>query len=73
MFVTGFSDKGGEGALKDGIVQNLSNARAERVKQMFVRNYKISASKITTEGYGCSVQPFAQNERNRCAIVYAIP
>lgn len=73
VFVTGFSDKGGEGALKDGIVQNLSNARAERVKQMLVRNYKISASKITTEGYGCSVQPFAQNERNRCAIVYAIP
>jgi outer membrane protein OmpA-like peptidoglycan-associated protein len=64
--ITGYADKGsgGHGATND----RLSKARAERVKQMLIRNYKIAASRIKTDYKGSSVQPFAQNEKNRVAI-----
>lgn len=63
--ITGYADKGTGNAR---INNNLSKARAERVKQMLIRNYKISASRIKTDFKGDSVQPFAQNEKNRVAI-----
>lgn len=73
VLIEGFSDKGAEGPLEKGIPQKLSDARTERVKQMLINNYKIDESLITTKGYGCRVQPFPLNERNRCVIVYIIP
>lgn len=57
---------------KQRIEMNLSKARAERVKQMLVRNYRIEANRITTTFYGSTRQPFTQNEKNRVALAYVI-
>jgi len=64
--ITGYADKGTGGSAQHNM--RLSQARAERVKQMLIRNYKISASRIKTDWKGFSEQPFTQNDKNRVAI-----
>jgi outer membrane protein OmpA-like peptidoglycan-associated protein len=63
--ITGYADKGTGSAR---VNNNLSKARAERVKQMLIRNYKISAARIKTDFKGDTEQPFTQNDKNRVAI-----
>lgn len=55
------------------INQRLSEERAEAVRRVLVNKYNIDASRITTEGGGDKVQPFANDEWNRVAIFTAVP
>ncbi len=50
------------------INQKLSEARANNVKNVLVKNYKISADRIETEGLGATDKLFDQVEFNRVAL-----
>ena len=63
--ITGYSDKGTGNAK---INKTLSSKRAEAVKASLVNDYGISASRITTDSKGDTVQPFEKNNLNRVSI-----
>ena len=64
--VTGYADKGtGNPRLNKGYAQK----RAASVTDKFVKEHGIDASRITTDSKGDTVQPFAENDKNRCVIV----
>ncbi|MBQ0088185.1 MAG: OmpA family protein [Prevotellaceae bacterium] len=48
----------------------LSKQRATVLKNTLVEKYGISADRITTDAKGDTVQPFSENDENRCCIVY---
>ena len=48
--------------------QKLSEKRAEAVKAILVKKYKIAADRITTEGLGATDKLFDQVEFNRVAL-----
>lgn len=48
--------------------QKLSEQRAEAVKNMLVKKYKISADRLTTEGLGATDKLFDEVEFNRVAL-----
>ncbi len=50
------------------INQKISEARAENVKSILVNKYKISSSRIETEGLGATDKLFDQVEFNRVAL-----
>ena len=43
--------------------------RADSFKKELVDNYGADASRIETDSKGDSVQPFSENDKNRCVIV----
>lgn len=49
------------------INEKLSVARAEAVKNILVKHYKISADRLTTKGMGATDKLFEQVEFNRVA------
>ena len=49
------------------INEKLSVARAEAVKNILVKHYKISADRLTTKGMGATDKLFQQVECNRVA------
>ena len=49
------------------INEKLSVARAEAVKNILVKHYKISADRLTTKGMGATDKHFEQVEFNRVA------
>ncbi len=50
---------------------SVSKKRAEAVKNLLVKKYKVDASRVKAEGKGATVQPFAENDKNRVAIAVA--
>ena len=46
-----------------------SQKRAEKAKNELVNKYGIDASRIFTSAKGDTVQPFAENDKNRCVII----
>lgn len=48
--------------------QRLSEKRAEAVKHALVSRYKISANRLTTEGFGATDKMFAEKELNRVVV-----
>ena len=42
---------------------------ADSFKKELVEKYNIDANRIATDSKGDSVQPFAENDKNRCVIV----
>lgn len=64
--VVGYADKGtGNAALN----VKYAKQRADRYKKELVDNYGADASRIVTDSKGDTVQPFADNDKNRCVIV----
>jgi len=63
--VVGYADKGTGTA---PVNKRISDQRAKHVKNMLVKK-GISASRITTDSKGDTVQPFANNDDNRVVIV----
>jgi len=51
------------------INERLSKERAEGVANKLINEHGIKAENITTEWKGDSVQPFAENDKNRCVII----
>lgn len=64
--VVGYADKGtGTAALNKKYAQK----RADSFKKELVEKYNADASRIVTDSKGDTVQPFAENDKNRCVIV----
>lgn len=66
IIVVGYADKGtGSEALNKKYAQK----RADSFKKELVEKYNIDANRIATDSKGDSVQPFAENDKNRCVII----
>lgn len=64
--VTGYADKGtGTPALN----KMYSKKRAEDVTDKLVNKHGIDASRIKSDYKGDTVQPFTENDKNRCVII----
>lgn len=64
--IVGYADKGtGTPAINKMYAQK----RADAMKQDIVNKYNIKESRIITDSKGDTVQPFAENDKNRCVIV----
>lgn len=66
--ITGYADKGTGNA---SINKRLSEKRAQVVVDALINNYDISASRITSDSKGDTVQPFAEEVLNRVSICIA--
>ena len=63
--VSGYADKGtGNATLNKGYSEKRANKVVETLKSKGV-----PASQIKSAAYGDSVQPFAENDKNRCVII----
>ena len=66
IFVTGYADVQTGNA---EINERLSKERAEGVANKLVNEHGINAANITIDWKGDTVQPFAENDKNRCVII----
>ena len=64
--VTGYADKG---TGNPRINQMYAKKRADAVTEKLVKEYGIDASRVQSDSKGDTVQPFEENDKNRCAIV----
>lgn len=67
--VTGYADKGTGNAKTN---ERLSKQRAEAVKKELVEKFGYDADQITLDYKGDTVQPYAENDKNRMVRVEAI-
>ena len=66
--VKGYADKGtGNPRINKG----YAKGRAEKVAAALAK-YGVAESRLTVSSYGDTVQPFAENDQNRCVIVEAV-
>ncbi len=66
--VKGYADKGtGTSAINE----RLARQRAAHVADLLVKKHGIDASRLTVGSYGDTMQPFAENDKNRVVIVEA--
>lgn len=66
--ITGYADKGTGNAV---INRALSEKRARVVADALINNHGISASRISTDAKGDTVQPYEENDLNRVSICIA--
>ena len=66
ILVTGYADRGTGNAK---INERLSKERAEGITAKLVNDHGINPANITTTWKGDTVQPFAENDKNRCVII----
>ena len=64
IVVKGYADKGTGNA---NINKALSEKRANNVKEVLIKKFGIAASQIEVSAYGDTVQPFSENDKNRCS------
>ncbi len=64
--IVGYADKGTGTPLGN---VGYSKQRAEKCKAELVEKYGCDASRITTDYKGDTVQPFSENDKNRCVII----
>ena len=64
--VVGYADKGTGNAR---INAKYAKSRAEECKNALVKKYGCDASRIDIDSKGDTVQPFAENDKNRCVII----
>ena len=64
--VTGYADKG-TGNYK--LNQMYAKRRADDVTAKLVNEHGLDASRLTTDSKGDTVQPFEENDKNRCVII----
>lgn len=64
--ITGYADKGtGTPALN----KKFAKQRADSMKDKLVNEHGIDGTRIKTDSKGDTVQPFEENDKNRCVIV----
>ena len=64
--IVGYADRGtGNPRINAGYAKK----RAEQFKKDLVTKYGVDESIITTDSKGDTVQPFAENDKNRCVII----
>lgn len=64
--VVGYADKGTGNAK---INAKYARSRAEECKNALVKKYGCDASRIDIDSKGDTVQPFSENDKNRCVII----
>ena len=64
--VVGYADKGTGNAK---INARYARSRAEECKSTLVKKYGCDASRIDIDSKGDTVQPFSENDKNRCVII----
>jgi outer membrane protein OmpA-like peptidoglycan-associated protein len=64
--VTGYADKGTGSA---SINRKYAKQRAESVTAKLVKDHGLDQKRIMTDSKGDTVQPFDENDKNRCVIV----
>ena len=64
--VTGYADKGTGSA---AINKKYAKQRAESVAAKLIKDHGLDAKRIKTDSKGDTVQPFDENDKNRCVIV----
>jgi len=64
--VTGYADKG-TGTAKQN--KKYAKQRADDVAKKLVEQYGLDAKRLKTDSKGDTVQPFEDNDKNRCVIV----
>ncbi len=64
--IVGYADKG-TGTPELNV--KYAKQRADKCKEELVKEYGADASRIITDSKGDSVQPFADNDKNRCVII----
>ena len=66
VMVIGYADKGTGNAK---INKMYAERRAAECKDALVKNYKCDASRIIIDSKGDTIQPFTENDKNRCVII----
>ncbi len=64
--VVGYADKGTGTAATN---KRLAKERAESVAKKLIKEHGIDANSITVDSKGDTVQPFEENDKNRCVII----
>ena len=64
--VTGYADKGTGSAKMN---KKYAKQRADDVAKKLVEQYGLDAKRLKTDSKGDTVQPFKENDKNRCVIV----
>ncbi len=64
--VTGYADKGTGSAKMN---KKYAKQRADDVAKKLVEQYGLDAKRLKTDSKGDTVQPFDENDKNRCVIV----
>ena len=64
--VVGYADKGTGNAK---VNMKYAQKRADAFKADMIAKYNIAADRIVTDSKGDTVQPFAENDKNRCVII----
>lgn len=64
--VVGYADKGTGNAK---VNMKYAKQRADKYKEELVADHGADASRIVTDSKGDTVQPFGENDKNRCVIV----
>ncbi len=64
--ITGYADKGTGNARVNKV---YAKKRADDVASKLIKEHGIDASRISTDSKGDTVQPFEENDKNRCVIV----
>ena len=64
--ITGYADKG---TGNPTINMKYSQQRADMYKQDLINEYGCDGSRINTAAKGDTVQPFSENDKNRCVII----
>jgi len=64
--IVGYADKGTGNAKLNKM---YAERRAAQCKDVLVKNYGVDASRISIDSKGDTVQPFSENDKNRCVII----
>ena len=68
VVVTGYADKGTGSA---AVNARLAKSRAQIVVNTLIQKYRIARNRITSDSKGDTVQPFAENDKNRVSVAIA--
>lgn len=67
--ITGYADKGTGSA---AVNKKYARQRAESVRDILVKEHGLDATRLTVDSKGDAVQPFPENDKNRCVIVTGV-
>lgn len=68
LVIVGYADRGTGNAR---VNSRYAEQRALRCKEVLVNQFGCDASRIITDSKGDTIQPFVENEKNRCVIIDA--
>lgn len=67
IYIKGYADKGTGNPY---VNRKYAKQRAENIKKALVNKYGIDSKLIECLSYGDTVQPYAENDKNRCATIF---